>query len=87
MESNHSFDIILYGARRCHKTQFYLNYFKERNLELAFFDVEKDLEAAINLRKLYTSGKLNFPTIIIQGKKLRNPSIDEIEKWLLKKGK
>jgi len=31
---------------------------------------------------LYTNGKLNFPTIVINSKKLRNPSDAELLKWI-----
>ena len=78
-------DIRVYGAARCHKTRFYLDYLKNNQLGFEFLDVEKDLEAAAELRSLYTTGKLNFPTILVKGKKLRNPSIPELEKWMAKK--
>ncbi|MEM7656433.1 MAG: glutaredoxin family protein [Bacteroidota bacterium] len=77
--------IRLYGAARCHKTQFYLTHLKEKGIEHIFLDVEEDEAAAIELRSLYESGKLNFPTFLIHGKKLRNPRIEELEKWLEKK--
>jgi arsenate reductase-like glutaredoxin family protein len=82
----HKKDIRLYGAERCHKTRYYINLLKEKNLDFDFLDVEKEEDAAQELRGLYTTGKLNFPTILIQDKKLRNPSIEEIDKWLDKKG-
>lgn len=77
--------IILFGAQRCHKTQFYQAYFKDKKLDIEFFDVEKEEAAATRLRSLYTSGKLNFPTVLIGEKRLRNPSIKDLEKWLIKK--
>jgi arsenate reductase-like glutaredoxin family protein len=78
-------DIRVYGAERCHKTQFYLQYFRDKQLAADFLDVERDETAARELRGLYTTGKLNFPTILIKDKKLRNPRIEEIEQWLVKK--
>ena len=36
------------------------------------------------MRGLYKSGKLNFPTITIGKKKLRNPNDEELDKWLNK---
>lgn len=78
--------IRLYGAARCHKTQYYLDYFQQRGLDVLFLDVEQDEAAATELRSLYTTGKLNFPTILVKGKKLRNPRTAELEKWLEKKG-
>lgn len=74
--------IILFGAQRCHKTQFYQSYFKDKNLDFEFFDVEKDEMAASRLRSLYTTGKLNFPTILVGEKRLRNPRIKDLEKRL-----
>lgn len=78
-------EIKLYGAARCHKTQFYISYFQNKNLDFTFLDVEKSEEAAEELRDLYENRKLNFPTILIKDKKLRNPRTDELEKWLKKK--
>ncbi len=78
--------IRLYGAARCHKTQFYLDYFRQKGLEVIFLDVEQDAAAATELRSFYTTGKLNFPTILVKGKKLRNPRTAELENWLEKKG-
>jgi len=74
--------IKVYGADRCHKTQHYLRFLKEQNEEFQFLDVEKNEEFATELRSLYSNGKLNFPTITINTKKLRNPSDDEILRWI-----
>ena len=71
-------DITLYGADRCHKTQHYIRFFKGRNIDFVFLDVEKNETHANTLRSLYTNGKLNFPTITIDQKKLRNPSDSEL---------
>lgn len=76
--------IKLYGADRCHKTQHYLRFLEKQNVEFVFLDVEKNEEHANELRSLYTNGKLNFPTITINSKKLRNPSDDELSKWINK---
>lgn len=72
----------LYGAKRCHKTQHYINFFKTRNLDYAFLDVEENEDFAQELRNLYINKKLNFPTITIHQKKLRNPTDDELQKWI-----
>lgn len=66
--------IKLYGAQRCHKTQYYQTFLKTRDLNYQFFDVEKNEHSAEELRNLYQNSKLNFPTITIGNKKLRNPS-------------
>ncbi|WP_435414518.1 glutaredoxin family protein [Polaribacter aestuariivivens] len=74
--------IKLYGAEICHKTQYYKTFLKTRNLSYAFLDVEQNIENGIELRKLYANGKLNFPTITIGTKKLRNPSDKKLQKWI-----
>ena len=76
--------IKLFGAARCHKTQHYQQYFQERNLEVEFLDIEENESYAEELRSLYTNRKLNFPTITIDSKKLRNPSDAELSRWILK---
>ncbi len=76
--------IKLYGAQRCHKTQYYQTYLETRNLHYAFLDVEKNENYAEELRSLYENRKLNFPTITIGKKKLRNPTDKELNKWLEK---
>jgi len=74
--------IKLYGAERCHKTIHYQNFFKHRDLEYTFLDVEANKAFAQELRSLYSNRKLNFPTITIGSKKLRNPSDVDLQKWL-----
>ena len=76
--------IKLYGAERCHKTQHYKRFFETRQLDYAFLDVEDNEDHAEALRNLYTNKKLNFPTITIGEKKLRNPSDNDLEKWIKK---
>jgi len=76
--------IKLYGADRCHKTQHYLRLLSEHQLDFVFLDVEKDKENAQELKSLYTNRKLNFPTLTIDAKKLRNPSDNELLKWIEK---
>lgn len=74
--------IKLFGHKDCHKTQAYQRYLKEKGVQFVFLDVHEDDAAASELRSLYTTGKLNFPTILIGTKKLRNPKFDELDKWL-----
>ncbi len=82
-----AFEIKIYGAARCHKSQYYQQYFADRQLPYHFLDVEENEKYAAELRSLYESGKLNFPTLIIDGKKLRNPNEKQIEKQLQKREK
>ena len=76
--------IKLYGAERCHKTKYYQKFLKDRNLNFTFLDVEIDENNAEELRALYQNRKLNFPTITIGSKKLRNPSDKDLSKWINK---
>ena len=75
--------IKLYGAARCHKTQYYQLFLDDMGLPYEFLDVEEeDKNHAEALRNLYENRKLNFPTVTIGSKKLRNPSTQELVKWL-----
>ncbi|MBV7269947.1 glutaredoxin family protein [Winogradskyella luteola] len=76
--------IKLYGAQRCHKTRYYQTFFSEKGLDFIFLDVEENDNFANELRSLYGNGRLNFPTITIGNRILRNPSNKELEKWLQK---
>ena len=77
-------EIKLYGAARCHKTQYYQKLLAEKLLSYQFLDVEENEAHADELRNLYENRKLNFPTITIGSKKLRNPQEVELDKWLQK---
>ena len=77
-------NIKLYGAERCHKTQYYKRYLNGLNLDYEFLDVELNEANAEALRNLYENRKLNFPTITIGVKKLRNPSDTDLKKWIEK---
>ena len=76
--------IKLYGADGCHKTHYYQLVLDKIGLPYEFLDVEANEDHAEELRGLYENQKLNFPTITIGKKKLRNPYKDVIEKWLNK---
>ena len=76
--------IKLYGADGCHKTNYYKLVLDEIGLPYEVLDVEANEEHAKELRGLYENGKLNFPTITIGSKKLRNPSKEDIIKWMNK---
>jgi hypothetical protein len=54
------------------------------DLPYQFLDVENNETSAEELRSLYENRRLNFPTITIGKKKLRNPYKEELEKWLNK---
>ncbi|WP_298555532.1 glutaredoxin domain-containing protein [uncultured Algibacter sp.] len=77
-------EIKLYGAEKCHKSQYYKRYFEDLNLNYTFLDVELNEVDAEALRNLYKNRKLNFPTVTIGEKKLRNPSDTDLKKWIEK---
>lgn len=77
-------EIKLYGADGCHKTNYYKLVLDEIGLPYAFLDVEANEDHANELRGLYENRKLNFPTITIGKKKLRNPYKEDIIKWMNK---
>ncbi|MDG1728996.1 MAG: glutaredoxin family protein [Algibacter sp.] len=74
--------IKLYGTKRCHKTQYYKKYLEDLSLEYEFLDVELNEANALALRSLYENRKLNFPTVTIGEKKLRNPTNKDLKKWI-----
>ncbi|WP_040756599.1 glutaredoxin family protein [Winogradskyella psychrotolerans] len=74
--------IKLYGTSRCHKTQHYIKVLNESGLQYSFLDVDINEDYAEELRNLYTTKKLNFPTITLGTKKLRNPPDAELNKWI-----
>ncbi len=76
--------IKLYGADGCHKTHYYQLILDKTGLHYEFLDVEANIGHAEELRGLYSNRELNFPTITIGKKKLRNPYKEDIEKWLNK---
>jgi predicted GNAT family acetyltransferase/glutaredoxin len=76
--------IKLYGADCCHKTNYYKLVLDEIGLPYEFLDVEANEDHAEELRGLYENRKLNFPTITIGKKKLRNPYKEDIIKWMNK---
>ncbi len=76
--------IKLYGADSCHKTQYYQRILDKTELPYTFLDVIANEAYGDELRSLYENRKLNFPTITIGSKKLRNPLKEDIDKWLTK---
>ncbi|WP_375238445.1 hypothetical protein [Aurantibacter sp.] len=48
-----------------------------------FLDVSNENNTD-ELRRLYTNRRLNFPTITIGDKKLRNPNGTDLNKWITK---
>jgi arsenate reductase-like glutaredoxin family protein len=76
--------IKLFGTATCHKTNYYQNVLNDTGFPYQFLDVKENEAHAEALRNLYENRNLNFPTITIGDKKLRNPRKEELEKWLKK---
>jgi glutaredoxin len=74
--------VKLYGVNDCHKTSFYQKLLNAREIQYQFLDVRINNDFAEELRSLYENKKLNFPTITIGQKKLRNPKEKELIKWI-----
>ena len=77
-------EIKLYGALYCHKTQYYMKLLETKNVYFEFLDVIENLAYAEEVKGHYKNRRLNFPTILVGDKKLRNPKSEELEKWLNK---
>jgi hypothetical protein len=54
------------------------------NLEYSYLDVELNTVSAEELRSLYETRKLNFPSTTIVEKIVRNPSDKDLNKWIEK---
>lgn len=76
--------VKLYGAQTCHKTRYYQEVLNKLGVSFQFLDVVLSANAAEELKSLYSNGKLNFPTITIGTKKLRNPKKEDLIKWIHK---
>ncbi len=70
-------EIDVFGAEWCTKTSGIRNYLQSQWLDFNYFDVELDEVAAERVRSFY-NGKLKFPTVKINDKILKNPSIAEL---------
>jgi predicted GNAT family acetyltransferase len=63
---------------------YYQTLLDQIGLPYSFLDVVENEAFAMELRSLYANGKLNFPTITIGTKKLRNPRKEELLSWMHK---
>ena len=78
-------DITLFGELRCPKTRVYQAALDERGLDYVLAEVDKDPDAARRLVKLAGSAD-KFPTFDILGRKLRNPTLEQLDKRLARAG-
>ena len=77
--------ITLFGEVRCHKTRFYRATLEERGLIYEMAEVDHDANAAKRLAALAGSAD-KFPTFEINGRKLRNPSLPDLDRTLARTG-
>ncbi len=79
-------DAKLYALGGCRKGRIYAHLLRSRGIEFDFCDIEVSPNAAAELRKLFNDGNLKSPTLVIGGKKLRNPSERELDRVLAREG-
>lgn len=80
-----SADVTLFGKLRCNKTRFYQAELEARGIVFELAEVDKDTDAARRLTEL--AGDPNkFPTLEINGRKVRNPTLPDLEKELARSG-
>ncbi len=78
-------DITLFGELRCHKTRYYQAALEERGLPYEMAEVDKDPDAAARLTALAGNAD-KFPMFQISGRKLRNPTLADLDKFLARAG-
>ncbi len=79
--SPHAPSIILYGSAHCKKTAYYRSVLEERGTAYRFADVAADPRAVEELATLAGNAD-KFPAFSINGRKLRNPSLESLNKTL-----
>ncbi|WP_226782769.1 GNAT family N-acetyltransferase [Oceaniglobus trochenteri] len=78
-------DLTLFGELRCHKTRFYRDALMERGVAFELAEVDKAPEAARRLTALAGDAS-KFPTLAVKGRKLRNPTLPQLDKELAHAG-
>lgn len=80
--------VEIYGTEDCHKSRSYRDELARLGVPFRFSDVRASDrasdEAGDRLRALYSDGELKFRAVVVKGKRLRNPSLAELEKTLLR---
>ena len=74
-------DLKVYGADWCPKTALLKNFLQAEWIDFEYLNPETDENAKQDLMKLY-DGKVKFPTVIKNGKHIKNPSIGDLKKFL-----
>ena len=75
-------DVTIFGRDDCKKARVYQRALEERGVPYHFAAINQDPEAAAALAALYVDGALKAPTLLIKGRRLRNPTIHDLEKVL-----
>jgi mycoredoxin len=68
---------LLYGTDWCPKTTGFKNYFQLMGIRYDYFNVEKDPDAEQAVKDM-NGGKIKFPMVVVGEKKLKNPSIQDL---------
>lgn len=77
--------IEIYGTTWCGMTQMVRRYLDRNSVSYKFVDLDND-PAAVNQLRWITGGYASHPTVVIDGHALVEPSLDELERALLKNG-
>ncbi len=75
--------VVVYGTRWCAATQYVRRYLDRINVEHTFRDIDRDPEAAEQVR-WWTGGYLSHPTVKIASDILVEPLSNEIQSSLEK---
>jgi mycoredoxin len=68
---------VLYGTDWCPKTTGFKNYFQLMGISYDYHNVEKDPDAEQAVKDM-NGGKIKFPMVVVGEKKLKNPSIQDL---------
>jgi mycoredoxin len=73
----HKIKPALYGTDWCPKTTGFKNYFQLMAIPYDYYNVEKDTQAEQAVKDM-NGGKIKFPMVVVGEKKLKNPSIQDL---------
>jgi mycoredoxin len=71
----------IFGTGWCPKSAVLANHLQAEWINFDFLNVETDEQAKQTVMDLY-NGELKFPTVTFGGKHLKNPTIQELNKFL-----
>ena len=77
--------VTVYGADWCPKTKRTLAHLKERGIDFAYIDIDKDEKAAQWVAE-HAGGKEKKPTLDVEGEVLVTPSNGQLDQALAAKG-